>query len=172
MPRLTPKEICEEIPREVCFTTLQNPRKVSTPLLTKWCFSPEENETEDIGTDSAPPQSSYSSPPSFQPPFPPQPLSPVTSLGPSVPGSPFFPLPHPDDEELGQYFTPFSVRDQFPAPAPLPLSSQDQFLDEPGLPPGPSLPPQFSKDLPPPPSDALFPPPQYGGPEETFRSRP
>ena len=164
MPRLTPKEICEEIPREVCFTTLQNPRKVSTPLLTKWCFSPEENETEDIDTG---PQSSYSSPSSFPPPFPPQPL------GPSVPSSPFIPLPPPDTGDLGQYFTPFSIRDQFPPQGP--LLSQDQFLDDPGFPPDPSLPPQFSKDLPPPPSlpsEALFPPPQYTGPEETFRSRP
>ena len=160
MPRLTPKEICEEIPREVCFTTLQNPRKVSTPLLTKWCFSPEENETEDIDTGPAtPPQPSYSSPSAFPPPFPPQPLPPIAPLGPGVPSPPVFPLPPPDDGNLGQYFTPFSVRDQFPPPGP--LLTPEQFLEEPGFPPGPTLP-----------SEALFPPPQYAGSEETFRSRP
>ena len=40
VPKLAPKEMCEDYPREVCFTTLKNPRKVSTPLLTKWCFTP------------------------------------------------------------------------------------------------------------------------------------
>ena len=62
VPRLTPKQICADVPREVCFTTLQNPRSVSTPLLTKWCFSPEENETTEEIENSAPP--SYSSCPS------------------------------------------------------------------------------------------------------------
>ena len=46
VPRLTPKEICEEIPREVCYTSLQQPRQVVTPLLTKWCFTPETNQVD------------------------------------------------------------------------------------------------------------------------------
>merc|ERR550525_1115474 len=47
VPKLYPQEICEEGPREVCFTSLKNPRKVKTPLLTKWCFRPEPEEPEE-----------------------------------------------------------------------------------------------------------------------------
>merc|ERR1711953_24293 len=62
VPKLYPKEICEEVPREVCYTTLKNPRKVSTPLLTKWCFKPEPIEK--------PSPHSYHPVPAYPPPPP------------------------------------------------------------------------------------------------------
>ena len=72
VPRLTPQEICEEIPREVCYTSLQEPRQVVTPLLTKWCFTPRDNQLdtqpqphyssgERNEANNLPPRSSYPS---------------------------------------------------------------------------------------------------------------
>merc|ERR1712168_371888 len=72
VPKLAPQEICEEVPREVCYTTLKNPRKVSTPLLTKWCFKPEEEKEEPVQEYGAPPPH-YPPPPApaYPPPPPP-----------------------------------------------------------------------------------------------------
>jgi len=89
VPKLAPQEICEDVPREVCFTTLQNPHPVSTPLLTKWCFTPEpEEEPQD---SYGPPPTSYSPSAAVYPPSPPQ--SPSYPTPPPLASS--YPAPRP-----------------------------------------------------------------------------
>ena len=108
VPKLTPTEVCDEVPREVCYTTLKNPRKVSTPLLTKWCFKPEEEKEEPVQEYGAPPphyppQPQYSPlpapaypppPPAYraQPPPPPSYPAPVTPPA-YPPPAPAYPPP-------------------------------------------------------------------------------
>merc|ERR1711997_363189 len=89
VPKLYPKEVCEEVPREVCYTTLKNPRKVSTPLLTKWCFKPEPIEK---------PPASYHPAPAYPPPPPPPVYKPVPiykPVPPAYPPPPAYPAPPP-----------------------------------------------------------------------------
>ena len=99
VPKLNPQEVCEEVPREVCFTTLKNPRKVSTPLLTKWCFKPDaEEETEPVQEYGAPPPPQYPPPPPTQygspPTYPTQPPSPPSYPPPArAPAYPSYPPP-------------------------------------------------------------------------------
>ena len=57
---------------QVCFTTLQNPQPTTTPLLTKWCFTPEPEENEVSTGYGAPPPSSYAPSSPVLPPPPPQ----------------------------------------------------------------------------------------------------
>merc|ERR1719295_1835905 len=38
VPRLTPKHECTRVPREVCSLRFRTPKRVSKPLLTKWCL--------------------------------------------------------------------------------------------------------------------------------------
>jgi len=103
VPKLYPKEICEEVPREVCYTTLKNPRKVSTPLLTKWCFKPEPIEK---------PQPSYHPAPVYPPQAPVYP-----------PPAPVYPPPAPVYKPLPSYPPPPHVfKPSYPPVYPGPSS--------------------------------------------------
>jgi len=99
VPKLFPQEICEEVPREVCYTSLKNPRKVTTPLLTKWCFTPEPIEEEEPVPVYKPKPKSYGPPPPLYKPkpknygLPPPPPPPVYHAPVPVPVYPQ-PLPH------------------------------------------------------------------------------
>merc|ERR1712241_161874 len=42
VPLLKPQEECVDIPKEVCSRSRQNPRKVSKPVVKKWCYVPSE----------------------------------------------------------------------------------------------------------------------------------
>ena len=40
VPRLEPVEECVDVPKEVCVRAKSNPRKVSKPVVKKWCYTP------------------------------------------------------------------------------------------------------------------------------------
>merc|ERR1711881_755915 len=42
VPKLEPKEECVDVPKEVCTRSRTNPRKVSKPVVKKWCYVPSE----------------------------------------------------------------------------------------------------------------------------------
>jgi len=42
VPRLTPKQECQDVPHEVCVRVRKNPRKVSRPVIKIWCYKPNK----------------------------------------------------------------------------------------------------------------------------------
>ena len=42
VPKLSPKEECVDVPKEVCTRSRTNPRKVKKPVVKKWCYVPSE----------------------------------------------------------------------------------------------------------------------------------
>jgi len=92
VPKLYPQEVCEDVPREVCYTTLKNPREVKTPLRTKWCFKPEEEPEKSYPAPEVR-SHSYPPPPPTYPPPPPPPYYPHHPL--SIPTYPHHPSPYP-----------------------------------------------------------------------------
>merc|ERR1739838_416310 len=42
VPKLEPKEVCVDVPKEVCTRPRTNPRKVKKPVVKKWCYIPSE----------------------------------------------------------------------------------------------------------------------------------
>jgi len=40
VPKLEPKQECVDVPKEVCTSQKQNPRKITKPLIKKWCYTP------------------------------------------------------------------------------------------------------------------------------------
>jgi len=42
VPKLEPTEECVDVPKEVCTRSRTNPRKVSKPVVKKWCYVPSE----------------------------------------------------------------------------------------------------------------------------------
>ena len=42
VPKLEPAEECVDVPKEVCTRSRTNPRKVSRPVVKKWCYIPSE----------------------------------------------------------------------------------------------------------------------------------
>lgn len=65
VPLLKPAEECVDIPKEVCVRSRTNPRKVSKPVVKKWCYTPKDD--------------------SDQPPPPPPPPRPTTTSRPNRP---------------------------------------------------------------------------------------
>jgi len=45
VPRLEPVEECVDVPKEICSRQRRNPRKVSKPMVKKWCYVPKEGNT-------------------------------------------------------------------------------------------------------------------------------
>ena len=62
VPHLMQKEVCREVPKEVCHLGLANPHKVKRPMQLKWCTKKGEGE-ENVPTY----QTSYLPPPSNSP---------------------------------------------------------------------------------------------------------
>ena len=50
VPQLKPTESCTDVPKEVCARTLANPRKVSKPVVKRWCYVPSEESGLDPGS--------------------------------------------------------------------------------------------------------------------------
>ena len=42
VPLLKPAENCIDIPKEVCSRSRKNPRKISKPVIKKWCYTPSD----------------------------------------------------------------------------------------------------------------------------------
>jgi len=42
VPKLEPKELCIDVPKEVCTRSRTNPRRVKKPVVKKWCYVPTE----------------------------------------------------------------------------------------------------------------------------------
>ena len=51
VPLLKPAENCIDIPKEVCSRSRKNPRKISKPVIKKWCYTP----TKESGLPPPPP---------------------------------------------------------------------------------------------------------------------
>jgi len=56
VPQLKPHESCVDVPKEVCVRSQTNPRKVSKPVVKKWCYTPSEEsglpvEAVEVETD-------------------------------------------------------------------------------------------------------------------------
>ena len=45
VPRLVPVRRCVKVPKEICETVRRNPRRVSRPMVKKWC-GPNPNVSE------------------------------------------------------------------------------------------------------------------------------
>ena len=52
VPHLSPVEKCNDLPRQICSFGLKSPKISEKPLITKWCFDPEDDLNED---DELPP---------------------------------------------------------------------------------------------------------------------
>ena len=52
VPQLKPTENCIDIPKEVCSRLRKNPRKVSKPIVKRWCYTP----TKESGLPPPPPR--------------------------------------------------------------------------------------------------------------------
>ena len=42
VPLLKPAQECVDIPKEVCVRRRTNPRRISKPVIKKWCYTPKE----------------------------------------------------------------------------------------------------------------------------------
>ena len=42
VPLLKPAQECVDIPKEVCVRQRTNPRRVSKPVIKKWCYTPKD----------------------------------------------------------------------------------------------------------------------------------
>ena len=40
VPKLQPSEECVDVPKEVCVRSEGNPRRVTKPVVKKWCYTP------------------------------------------------------------------------------------------------------------------------------------
>ena len=52
VPQLKPAESCVDVPKEICSRSLKNPRKVSKPVIKKWCYVPSEESGLNPFSDS------------------------------------------------------------------------------------------------------------------------
>ena len=59
VPHLVPRQVCKDIPKEVCHLKLDEPKVVKKPVTLRWCTRPEKEETAQP-VYSAPAQPSYS----------------------------------------------------------------------------------------------------------------
>ena len=74
VPLLKPAEECVDIPKEVCVRQRKNPRKVSKPVIKKWCYTPTQ-------------ESGLLPPPRPRPPPTPRPPIRTTTRRPPRPGT-------------------------------------------------------------------------------------
>ena len=54
VPHLSPVEKCNDLPRQICSFGLKSPKISEKPLITKWCFDPEDDLNEDDELPSPP----------------------------------------------------------------------------------------------------------------------
>lgn len=47
VPHLSPVEKCNDLPRQICSFGLKSPKISEKPLITKWCFDPEDDDLDD-----------------------------------------------------------------------------------------------------------------------------
>ena len=59
MPHLTTKEVCREIPKEICVLKLVNPHTVKKPVQLKWCTKTPPKKVQEQQPVYRPPPSSY-----------------------------------------------------------------------------------------------------------------
>ena len=48
VPKLTAKETCMDVPKEICSKSRGNPRRVKKPLIKTWCFKPEKKSQSGV----------------------------------------------------------------------------------------------------------------------------
>ena len=47
VPKLEPELQCVDVPKEVCARSRVNPKRVKKPSIQKWCYTPEEELSEE-----------------------------------------------------------------------------------------------------------------------------
>ncbi len=85
-PHLISKEVCKNIPKEVCHLALSGPKMVRKPITLKWCTRKHNEQQQRLSVPSyQPPNAGYLPPP--PPPLPPQPRIGSSSSSSSSPSS-------------------------------------------------------------------------------------